>query len=75
MRLGRRDGRPAVVVEDSGPGLSAEARQNLFTPFFSTKQHGQGIGLTMVQEILSQHRFRYSLDAPAGGPTQFTIEF
>ena len=58
-----------------GPGLSPEARQNLFTPFFSTKEHGQGIGLTLVQEILSQHRFQYSLDSPPGGPTQFTIVF
>ena len=75
MRLLRRDGHPAVVIEDSGPGLSAEARHNLFTPFFSTKEHGQGIGLTLVQEILSQHRFQYSLDSAAGGPTQFTIVF
>lgn len=75
VRLGRRDGRPAVVIEDSGPGLTAEARQNLFTPFFSTKEHGQGIGLTLVQEILSHHRFQYSLDSPPGGPTQFTIMF
>jgi len=75
VRLGRRDARPALVVEDTGPGLSAEARQNLFTPFFSTKEHGQGIGLTLVQEILSQHRFQYSLDSPPGGPTRFTIVF
>lgn len=74
-RFVRRDGRPALVVEDSGPGLSADARQNLFTPFFSTKEHGQGIGLTLVQEILGQHRFQYSLDSPPGGPTQFTIVF
>lgn len=73
VRLGRRDGRPALAIEDTGPGLSAEARQNLFTPFFSTKEHGQGIGLTLVQEILSQHRFQYSLDSPPGGPTRFTI--
>jgi nitrogen fixation/metabolism regulation signal transduction histidine kinase len=75
VRFLRRDGRPAMVVEDSGPGLSPEARQNLFTPFFSTKEHGQGIGLTLVQEILSQHRFQYSLDSPPGGPTHFTIVF
>ena len=75
VRLGRRDGRPAVVIEDSGPGLSAEARHNLFTPFFSTKEHGQGIGLTMVQEILSQHGFQYALDSPPGGPSEFTIVF
>ena len=75
VRFLRRDGRPAMVIEDTGPGLSVEARQNLFTPFFSTKEHGQGIGLTLVQEILSQHRFQYSLDSPPGGPTQFTIVF
>jgi two-component system nitrogen regulation sensor histidine kinase NtrY len=75
VRTCRKEGRPAIVFEDSGPGLSSEARQNLFTPFFSTKEHGQGIGLTLVQEILSQHRFHYSLDSPPGGPTQFTIVF
>jgi C4-dicarboxylate-specific signal transduction histidine kinase len=75
VRFARRDGRAAVVLEDSGPGLSAEARQNLFTPFFSTKEHGQGIGLTLVQEILSRHHFRHSLDSAPGGPTQFTIVF
>jgi len=75
VRLGRRSGRPAVVIEDTGPGLTLEARQNLFTPFFSTKEHGQGIGLTLVQEILSQHGCQYSLDSPPGGPTQFTIVF
>jgi len=75
VRFLLRDGRPAMVVEDTGPGLSLEARQNLFTPFFSTKEHGQGIGLTLVQEVVSQHRFQYSLDSPPGGPTRFTIVF
>ena len=75
VRTCRVDGRPAVIFEDTGPGLSAEVRQNLFTPFFSTKEGGQGIGLTLVQEILAQHRFQYSLDSPPGGPTQFTIVF
>lgn len=75
VRTYRKDGRPALLIEDSGPGLDAEARQNLFTPFFSTKEHGQGIGLTLVQEILAQHRFQYSLDSAPGGPTQFTIVF
>jgi signal transduction histidine kinase len=75
VRACRREGRPALIIEDTGPGLSEEARQNLFTPFFSTKEHGQGIGLTLVQEILAQHHFRYSLDNAPAGPTQFTIVF
>jgi signal transduction histidine kinase len=75
FRLGLRGPRPFVTVEDSGPGLPPEARANLFTPFFSTKNNGQGLGLTLVREILDQHRFGYTLEAPAGGPTQFTIVF
>jgi two-component system, NtrC family, nitrogen regulation sensor histidine kinase NtrY len=68
-------GRGAVVIEDTGPGIPDEARANLFTPFFSTKETGQGIGLTLVQEILTQHQCEYSLEGPPGGPTQFTIVF
>jgi len=64
-----------LCVEDSGPGLSADTRMNLFTPFFSTKADGQGIGLTLVKEILVQHGFSYSLDSSQGEPTRFRIDF
>jgi nitrogen fixation/metabolism regulation signal transduction histidine kinase len=75
IRVAAGNGRPSVVIEDSGPGLSAEARTNLFTPFFSTKPNGQGIGLTLVQEILSAHGFAYALESAPGEPTRFTILF
>jgi two-component system nitrogen regulation sensor histidine kinase NtrY len=75
VRVLRQDQRAAVVIEDSGPGIAPEARANLFTPFFSTKEAGQGIGLTLVQEILTQHQCEYALEGPDGGPTQFTIVF
>lgn len=70
-----RGGRACLVVEDSGPGIAPEAAVQLFTPFFTTKQHGQGLGLTLVQEILRQHRCEFSLEGPEGGPTRFTIVF
>ena len=73
LRLDRRDGVAQVGVEDSGPGIAAEARASLFTPFYTTKPDGQGIGLTVAQEVLRQHRFDFSLDSPVGGPTRFTI--
>jgi nitrogen fixation/metabolism regulation signal transduction histidine kinase len=75
VRVGRRGQRPCLVIEDTGPGLTPEARQQLFTPFFTTKEQGQGIGLTLVQQILGQHRFDYALEGPPGGPTRFTILF
>jgi nitrogen fixation/metabolism regulation signal transduction histidine kinase len=73
VRLLVRDGLPVIEVEDTGPGLSEEVRAHLFTPFFSTKEGGQGIGLTMVQEILAGHGFPFALEAPPGGPTTFTV--
>lgn len=62
-----------LTIDDSGAGPGVEAEAHLFTPFFSTKPHGQGIGLTLVQEILSAHGFDYTLEHPGGGPTRFTI--
>ena len=74
VRLTRATGRLRLTIEDTGPGMPPDVRDQLFTPFFTTKPHGQGIGLTMVQEILSNHGFEFSLDSAPGGPTRFTID-
>jgi two-component system, NtrC family, nitrogen regulation sensor histidine kinase NtrY len=68
-------GRLQVTIQDSGAGIAPEARAQLFTPFFSTKDKGQGIGLMLIQQILTQHQCDYALEGPAGGPTRFTITF
>jgi nitrogen fixation/metabolism regulation signal transduction histidine kinase len=73
VRVTTTAGRTTLSIEDTGPGMSAEAQANLFTPFFSTKPHGQGIGLTLVQEILAGHGFDYSLERTDHGTTRFTI--
>ena len=73
LRVAVSAGSPVVVVADSGPGLSADAQANLFTPYFSTKPNGQGIGLTLVQEILVAHGCDFTLESEPGGPTRFTI--
>jgi two-component system sensor histidine kinase DctS len=43
------------AVADTGPGLSAEVEQRLFTPFFSTRVDGLGLGLTMCRTVVEQH--------------------
>jgi two-component system nitrogen regulation sensor histidine kinase NtrY len=73
VRIASGAGRATLIIEDSGPGISGEAQSNLFTPFFSTKPHGQGIGLTLVQEILTVHGFDYTLERSADDMTRFTI--
>jgi len=75
IRATGRTPRPTLIVEDSGPGLTTEARANVFTPFFSTKPGGQGIGLTLVGEILSAHGFDYTLARTDHGTTAFRITF
>jgi len=64
-----------LIIRDSGNGFSAEIKKQLFTPFFSTKKNGQGIGLTLVREILMNHGFRFSLERNAAKYTEFEIIF
>ena len=75
LKSGRDKLKYFLAIEDTGGGISEEVRQNLFTPFFSTKDFGQGIGLTLVQEILNRHNFDFSLEGKPGNPTRFTIYF
>ncbi len=62
-----------IVFEDDGAGLSREVSEKIFTPFFSTKPGGQGIGLTLVQEILTNHGFSFSFRNREQGGTRFVI--
>ncbi len=75
LRLDREGGRPELTISDSGAGIPEEARPLLFTPFFSTKRDGRGIGLTLIQEILAQHHFDFHLEPRTGGGAEFRIGF
>ncbi|MCB0639004.1 MAG: PAS domain-containing protein [Lewinella sp.] len=66
---------PLLEIADNGPGLSEEAAGQVFSPFFTTKATGQGVGLTLVREILSQHGARFSLRTDEDGWTRFQIQF
>jgi two-component system, NtrC family, nitrogen regulation sensor histidine kinase NtrY len=75
ITLRSAEARTTLAIEDTGPGITSEAQANLFTPFFSTKPHGQGIGLTLVQEILAGHGFDYALERTSAGTTRFSLTF
>ena len=64
---------PTLVIENDGPGLTPAVSQQLFTPFFSTKRDGQGIGLTLVRDVLLAHGCRFELGPTARSTTAFTI--
>ncbi|MFL6258799.1 MAG: sensor histidine kinase [Thermoanaerobaculia bacterium] len=67
--------RDSLTIRDSGPGIPEEVRALLFTPFFSTKRNGRGLGLTLVQEILSAHGFDFSLGPGEDGGAEFRVGF
>jgi two-component system nitrogen regulation sensor histidine kinase NtrY len=73
VKVGGEPNATVLSIEDSGTGLSAEVHQNLFTPFFTTKAEGQGIGLTLIQEILTQHGFQFVLENVDGKGARFSI--
>lgn len=63
-----------LEVIDNGAGIPKEVETKLFSPFFSTKPQGQGIGLLFIQEVLIQHGFSYSLHTdPDTSLTHFTL--
>ncbi|MDU0369054.1 sensor histidine kinase [Hymenobacter endophyticus] len=64
---------PSICIENDGPGIDPQVQRRLFTPFFSTKRDGQGIGLTLIRDILLQHNFRFQLATQENGRTAFTI--
>jgi len=67
-----RDSR--LTIADSGAGIASEDAAELFTPFFSTKREGRGLGLTIVQEILANHGFAYSLHNRDDRGAEFAID-
>ncbi len=64
----------SIRVEDNGPGITEEVKKRLFTPFFTTKSQGQGIGLMFAREVLEKHGCRFHLSS-GEGTTVFGIFF
>lgn len=69
-----RDGREALLrVSDNGKGMTEEQRQRVFTPFFTTKKSGTGLGLALVQQIVSEHGGHIECESESGRGSTFTI--
>ena len=64
-----------LEIGDTGKGISKEVESKLFSPFFSTKPNGQGIGLIFIREVLMKHGCTFSLRTYEDGVTRFRICF
>ena len=66
-------GRTEIEVSDNGPGVPEALRQDVFLPFFTTKQKGTGIGLSLARQIVLAHQGSIALDSSEGGGATFRL--
>ncbi|MEK8132172.1 ATP-binding protein [Paenibacillus filicis] len=64
-----------VLIGDTGPGMSEEVREQLFKPFFTTKQGGTGLGLAVCCSIAERHEGTIRVESEPGAGTIFTVRF
>lgn len=66
---------PTVVIDvlDDGPGVPPDLSDRIFTPFFSTKPKGSGLGLPIVRKIVDAHDGRIDLSSAPGAGTRFRV--
>lgn len=74
VRTRAADDGVAIDLIDNGPGIDEKIRDQVFTPFYSSKPGGSGLGLPTVRKIIEAHRGVISLQSAAGHGTQFTIK-
>lgn len=68
--LQAEDGCVEISVADCGPGLASDKLEEVFQPFYTTKPHGMGLGLTVCRTIVAAHGGRlWATNNPAGGAT------
>lgn len=63
------DGEFQLTVTDRGPGIQGDVREHLFTPFFTTKENGTGLGLAVSREIACHHGGSLDFEPGADGTT------
>jgi two-component system sensor kinase FixL len=76
MRVAVRlvDSRCQIAFQDSGPGIPPDIREKIFTPFFTTKSRGTGLGLPTAKRIVEAHAGTLAIECPPGGGTIVTVD-
>jgi two-component system, LuxR family, sensor kinase FixL len=67
------DGWCRIAFADDGPGIPPENREKVFTPFFTTKARGSGLGLATAKRLVEAQDGQISIDCPAGGGTTVVV--
>jgi signal transduction histidine kinase len=75
IALQRSDQELTIAVADTGAGISSEVQEKIFNPFFTTKEHGSGLGLAKVYAIMASHNGSVECRSEPGAGTTFTLSF
>ena len=70
-----KQGRTEVCVKDNGPGIPSELMDEIFVPFFTTREHGSGIGLSLSRQIMRLHGGGLSVLSKPNEQTTFCLKF
>jgi PAS domain S-box-containing protein len=62
-----------IAFIDAGPGIPPEVREKIFTPFFTTKSRGSGLGLPTAKRLIEAHNGQIAVDCPPGGGTTVVV--
>jgi nitrogen fixation/metabolism regulation signal transduction histidine kinase len=69
------DGHVVLTIKDNGPGMDAETLEKIFVPFFTTKESGSGIGLSLSRQIIRIHNGNITCDSSPGNGTTVSMLF
>ncbi|MFP4057054.1 MAG: sensor histidine kinase [Candidatus Brocadiia bacterium] len=73
VRTAQRDGMVRIQVSDTGPGIEASERERIFEPFYTTKDAGSGLGLSLSRQIVEKHQGSLSCESMVGVGSTFTV--
>ena len=75
VSLRNQDNQFVIEVRDNGPGIIPEAQDKVFIPFYTTKDGGSGIGLSLSRQIMRQHQGTLNVKSEVGVGTEFFMRF
>jgi len=75
IEVGKKNKNIFISIKDNGSGITNEAKTKIFMPFYSTKQRGSGIGLSLSSQIMQMHNGEILLDSAIGKGATFTLVF
>ena len=75
IELKIEQGTVEIAIKDNGVGISAAQQERIFTPYFTTKSSGSGIGLSVVRQIIEKHNGEIRFESKEGAGTVFYLRF